>query len=120
MPVHGLEVARGAVFICAHDHSMAPRHGGAYGYLLEYMAKLGCPYVLPAVGEELAAVYLSAHLRQHEESGSHTPIPVPLHWQEEVKAGLDRDVNLGVHVQWASIRIGRLFCKTVLSRTSVT
>ena len=26
----------------------------------------------------------------------HTPIPVPLHWQEEVKAGLDRDVRLGV------------------------
>ena len=26
----------------------------------------------------------------------HTPIPVPLHWQEEVKAGLDRDVKLGV------------------------
>jgi hypothetical protein len=26
----------------------------------------------------------------------HTPIPVPLHWQEEVKAGLDQDVALGV------------------------
>ncbi len=26
----------------------------------------------------------------------HTPIPVPLHWQEDVKAGLDRDVALGV------------------------
>ena len=26
----------------------------------------------------------------------HKPIPVPLHWQEEVKAGLDRDVRLGV------------------------
>jgi hypothetical protein len=26
----------------------------------------------------------------------HTPIPVPIHWQEEVKAGLDRDVRLGV------------------------
>ena len=26
----------------------------------------------------------------------HSPIPVPLHWQKEVKAGLDRDVNLGV------------------------
>jgi len=25
----------------------------------------------------------------------HTPIPVPLHWQEEVKAGLDQDVSLG-------------------------
>ena len=38
----------------------------------------------------------------------HSPIPVPLHWQEEVKAGLDRDVRLGVlepvpigtHVTW--------------------
>ncbi len=38
----------------------------------------------------------------------HSPIPVPLHWQEEVKAGLDRDVWLGVleqvpigtHVTW--------------------
>ena len=26
----------------------------------------------------------------------HKPLPVPLHWQEEVKAGLDQDVNLGV------------------------
>lgn len=26
----------------------------------------------------------------------HTPIPVPIHWQEEVKASLDRDVQLGV------------------------
>ena len=26
----------------------------------------------------------------------HKPIPVPLHWQQEVKAGLDRDVRLGV------------------------
>ena len=26
----------------------------------------------------------------------HAPVPVPAHWQEEVKAGLDRDVRLGV------------------------
>ena len=26
----------------------------------------------------------------------HTPVPVPLHWQKEVKAGLDQDVRLGV------------------------
>ena len=26
----------------------------------------------------------------------HTPVPVPLHWQSEVKAGLDQDVRLGV------------------------
>ena len=26
----------------------------------------------------------------------HNPIPVPLHWQDEVKAGLPRDVGLGV------------------------
>lgn len=26
----------------------------------------------------------------------HTPIPVPVHWQDEVKAGLDRDIRLGV------------------------
>ena len=26
----------------------------------------------------------------------HTPVPVPVHWQEEVKPGLDRDVRLGV------------------------
>ena len=26
----------------------------------------------------------------------HTPIPVPIHWQEEVKAGIDRDIRLGV------------------------
>ena len=26
----------------------------------------------------------------------HTPVPIPLHWQEEVKAGLDQDVALGI------------------------
>jgi len=26
----------------------------------------------------------------------HTPVPVPLHWQEAVKAGLDQDIRLGV------------------------
>ena len=26
----------------------------------------------------------------------HTPILVPIHWQDEVKAGLDRDLSLGV------------------------
>ena len=26
----------------------------------------------------------------------HSPIPIPLHWQDDVKAGLDRDVRLGV------------------------
>ena len=26
----------------------------------------------------------------------HSPIPVPLHWQDDVNAGLDRDVRLGV------------------------
>ena len=31
-----------------------------------------------------------------EPVAHHTPIPVPLHWQEEVKAGLDQDVALGV------------------------
>lgn len=27
---------------------------------------------------------------------SHSPIPIPVHWQDEVKAGLDQDVRLGV------------------------
>ena len=31
-----------------------------------------------------------------EPVAHHSPIPVPLHWQEEVKAGIDRDVALGV------------------------
>ena len=31
-----------------------------------------------------------------EPVAHHTPIPVPLHWQEDVKAGLDQDVSLGV------------------------
>ena len=26
----------------------------------------------------------------------HTPVPVPLHWQDAVKAGLDQDVRLGI------------------------
>ena len=26
----------------------------------------------------------------------HTPIPVAIHWQDEVKAGLDQDIRLGV------------------------
>ena len=31
-----------------------------------------------------------------EPKAYHTPVPVPLHWQEEVKKGIDQDVNLGV------------------------
>ena len=31
-----------------------------------------------------------------EPVAHHTPVPVPLHWQEDVKAGLDHDVSLGV------------------------
>lgn len=31
-----------------------------------------------------------------EPTAYHKPIPVPLHWQEKVKAGLDQDVQLGV------------------------
>ena len=31
-----------------------------------------------------------------EPVAHHTPIPVPLHWQDMVKAGLDQDVALGV------------------------
>ena len=31
-----------------------------------------------------------------EPVAHHSPIPVPLHWQEQVKAGIDRDVALGV------------------------
>jgi len=31
-----------------------------------------------------------------EPTAYHTPIPVPIHWREEVKAGLDQDVRLGV------------------------
>ena len=27
---------------------------------------------------------------------SHIPTPVPIHWQEEVKSGLERDVEIGV------------------------
>ena len=27
---------------------------------------------------------------------AHTPIPIPLHWQKQVKAGLDRDEAIGV------------------------
>ena len=32
-----------------------------------------------------------------EPVAHHTPIPVPLHWQDKVKAGLDQDVALGVN-----------------------
>lgn len=31
-----------------------------------------------------------------EPIAHHTPIPVPIHWREAVKAGLDQDVRLGV------------------------
>ena len=31
-----------------------------------------------------------------EPVAHHNPVPVPLHWQEDVKAGLDHDVSLGV------------------------
>ena len=33
--------------------------------------------------------------RPHQQPTTH-PSPVPLHWQDEVKAGLNRDVRLGV------------------------
>ena len=31
-----------------------------------------------------------------EPVAHHTPVPVPLHWQDQVKAGLDQDIALGV------------------------
>ncbi|CAG2222072.1 unnamed protein product [Mytilus edulis] len=31
-----------------------------------------------------------------EPVAHHTPVPVPIHWKEEVKAGFDQDVRLGV------------------------
>ena len=31
-----------------------------------------------------------------QPTAHHTPIPVPVHWQDDVKAGLDQDVRLGV------------------------
>ena len=31
-----------------------------------------------------------------EPVAHHTPIPIPLHWQSDVKAGLDHDFSLGV------------------------
>ena len=37
----------------------------------------------------------------------HTPITVPVHWQDEVKAGLDRDVRLGVLEKVPLRRTGR-------------
>ena len=43
----------------------------------------GCPY--------------EAHGRPYAEPvAHHTPVPVPLHWQADVKKGLDQDVKLGV------------------------
>lgn len=32
-----------------------------------------------------------------ELQACHTPLPVPLHWQDEVKAGFDQDFQLGVN-----------------------
>ena len=26
----------------------------------------------------------------------HTPLPIPIHWQDEVKRSIERDINLGV------------------------
>ena len=31
-----------------------------------------------------------------EPVAHHTPVPVPLHWRDAVKAGIDHDVQLGV------------------------
>ena len=33
---------------------------------------------------------------QAKPTAYHSPIPIPIHWQDDVKAGLDRDVRLGV------------------------
>lgn len=39
---------------------------------------------------------LKIHLKDTKPVAVHTPIPVPLHWRDAVKADLDRDVALGV------------------------
>lgn len=31
-----------------------------------------------------------------EPTAFHSPIPVPIHWLDQVKADLDRDIRLGV------------------------
>ena len=43
-------------------------------------------------GEPLE-IFLNPHAKP---VAVHTPIPVPVHWQEQVKRELDRDVRLGV------------------------
>ena len=37
-----------------------------------------------------------------EPTAFHSPIPVPIHWQDQVKADLDRDVRLGVIADWGT------------------
>ena len=49
----------------------------------------------------------------------HTPVPVPVHWQEEVKAGLDRDVRLGV-IEPVPVGDPVTYChRMVMSRTGI-
>ena len=40
---------------------------------------------------------LKIHMKKGAKPvASHSPIPVPIHWQKKVKAGLDRDEAIGV------------------------
>ena len=66
-------------------------------YLLDYYSSSTfniCEHqTLPLMGGPPMRLMINPHATP---TAYHTPIPVPLHWQDDVKAGLDRDVRLGV------------------------
>ena len=66
-------------------------------HLLDYYAKSTfntCPHqVLPMMNTKMLRLAIDPSATP---VAYHTPIPVPIHWRDEVKAGLDQDVRLGV------------------------
>ena len=49
--------------------------------------------VLPSMQGEAMNIVMNKSARP---VANHIPTPVPIHWQEEVKRGLERDVEIGV------------------------
>lgn len=66
-------------------------------YLLNYYKSSTfntCPHqLLPLMNAPQLRLYIDDHA---SPVAHNKPIPVPIHWQDEVKSGLDQDVRLGV------------------------
>ena len=85
-------------------------------YLLDYYSSSTFNIehqILPLMDSPPMRLMINPHATP---TAHHSPIPVPLHWQDDVKAGLDRDMRLGVlkpvpfgePVTWCHHMVGHL------------